>query len=338
LVINDISLQVANALTDLGVKPENIYLAYGKWKKNAEPDTDPTLYLLMRQYIKANIVETFNIIKLEEIFTLEIKFDGIIANPPYGKIGANITKTIIDKVDLDQYINLLPANDYRRWNDIYKYQTDMETIIDGFNDTAVITHLASIHKNSINNISVNDFEINQYLDRDLDKYFKNNFSRTHYAISNYDSGYHPENWELDRTFILGSRDIAAKHLTNNSKPYKWNVERSIDKQYIIDNCNIPVYARQNKFRASFFAVVFNTPFERDNFTTFCYSKLGYRFISKIFTAVNANHMGNIDKIFPKVDWSRAWTVEEILADYGYSETEIAKVMADLENFKDIERD
>jgi hypothetical protein len=35
--------------------------------------------------------------------------------------------------------------------------------------------------------------------------------------------------------------------------------------------------------------------------------------------------------FPKVDWTRAWTVEEILADYGYTEEEIAEVMADLDS-------
>ena len=332
VIINDITLQMADKLLEAGYK--NIYLAFGSFNKDGTVSKDKTVYNIMKAVIENNIKEKLNVITLEEIFNMKIKFDGIIANPPYNKIGARITKAIIDSnIDYQEYINLLPANDYRRWNDIYRYQTDMETIINGFNDTAVITHLARIHKTPINNISANDFEINQYLDRTLDKYFLDNFKRTHYAISNYDSGYHPENWELDKTFILGSRDIAAKHLTGNSKPYKWNVERSIDKQYIIDNCNIPVYARQNKFRASFFAVVFKTTDERTNFTNFCYSKLGYKFISKIFTAVNANHMGDIDKLFPKVDWTRSWTVEEILADYGYTEDEIKEVMEDLKNFK-----
>ena len=40
-----------------------------------------------------------------------------------------------------------------------------------------------------------------------------------------------------------------------------------------------------------------------------------------------------DKVFPKVDWTRSWTVEEILKDYGYTEGEIKEVMEDLKNFK-----
>ena len=40
--------------------------------------------------------------------------------------------------------------------------------------------------------------------------------------------------------------------------------------------------------------------------------------------------------FPKVDWSRAWTVEEMLKDYDYTEEEIKKVMEDLKNYKGIE--
>ena len=37
--------------------------------------------------------------------------------------------------------------------------------------------------------------------------------------------------------------------------------------------------------------------------------------------------------FPKVDWTRSWTVEEILKEYGYTNEEIKEVMEDLKNFK-----
>jgi hypothetical protein len=52
--------------------------------------------------------------------------------------------------------------------------------------------------------------------------------------------------------------------------------------------------------------------------------------------MNIDSYCHVSKFIPKVDWTRAWTVEEILADYGYTETEIAEVMADLENFKGME--
>ena len=77
---------------------------------------------------------------------------------------------------------------------------------------------------------------------------------------------------------------------------------------------------------------FNTAVEKQNFVKFIYSNNGFKFISKIFTAVNCD--GTVKQnMFPKVDWIRSWTVEEILRDYGYTEEEIAEVMADLDNFK-----
>ena len=54
---------------------------------------------------------------------MSIKFDIVIANPPYGSIGANITKNIIDNIDFNEYVNLLPANDYKRNTEKQKYYT-----------------------------------------------------------------------------------------------------------------------------------------------------------------------------------------------------------------------
>ena len=47
--------------------------------------------------------------------------DLVIANPPYGKIGAEITKKIIDTVDFKEYVNLEPGNDYFFSSNLYKY-------------------------------------------------------------------------------------------------------------------------------------------------------------------------------------------------------------------------
>ena len=48
---------------------------------------------------------------------------------------------------------------------------------------------------------------------------------------------------------------------------------------------------------------------------------------------DAFHLREHHMWFPKVDWTHPWTVEEILADYGYTEDEIKEVMEDLKNFK-----
>ena len=49
--------------------------------------------------------------------------------------------------------------------------------------------------------------------------------------------------------------------------------------------------------------------------------------------MNIDSWAGAEKYMPKVDWTRSWTVEEILKDYGYTEDEIKTVMEDLKNFK-----
>lgn len=109
LVIDDLGLQVINRLKQEGV-------------------TDITLCLTripekMFALTKARIKKTFkdfniNIISLEELTYMKV--DLVIANPPYGKIGADIVKTIRTKVAFKEWVNLEPGNDYFT-NDNYKY-------------------------------------------------------------------------------------------------------------------------------------------------------------------------------------------------------------------------
>ena len=263
-----------------------------------------------------------------------IKFDLIIANPPYGKVGANITKTIIDNIDYDEYVNLLPANDYIRNDskDKLKYVDldSMKAINKGFTDAAVTTHMARITKKPHRYISWEEFQIENYIDPSLTKYFYELRNRKHYAIDNATCPYWhngPENISNKTVFILGERDISSGRFpTNkNSVIYRWNIEKTAGPAdlHIATNDQLSQIICQ-----------FNTEQECHNFTQFCYSNVP--FISKLFKAVNADKMKVLYKVFPKVDWTRTWTVEEILVDYGYSQKEIDEVMADLPNFKGME--
>jgi hypothetical protein len=210
----------------------------------------------------------------------------------------------------------------------------MEAINEGFADATVITHLAKIHKEKVNDLTIENFLISQYTDKQLVKYFKENINRTKSIFISIDSGNHPERWSTTKTFIIGFRDCSAGHMpySKNCNTYKWNVEKSITSDWIIENCNY--YAKSGRgFRTPYIAYTFNTKLEYDNFIMFFYSQVGFKFISKIMTALNT--LTNVDANIwlPKVDWTRSWTVEEILRDYGYTEEEITEVMADLDNFK-----
>jgi hypothetical protein len=194
-------------------------------------------------------------------------------------------------------------------------------------------------------MTVEEFEISQYIDPQLDKYFKALRSRTHYAIDSFIrpdlryASHKVSSYTTDTCFIYGRRDFGGKHLpyATNCLTYRWNVIEDIDINFMIANGGFNT--RHGKVSdSSQVYIKFNTGYEKKNFTKFIYSVDGFRFMSKVFTALNTdgNYAANI--AFPKVDWTRAWTVEEILEDYGYTETEIAEVIADLENFKDMERD
>ena len=329
VIINDITLQMADKLLEAGYK--NIYLAFGSFNKDGIVSKDKTVYNIMKAVIENNIKEKLNAISLEEIFNMKI--DGIIANPPYGAIGANIAYTIREKVDYECFVNLLPANDYKRnkTKDLFNYQSEMEAINDGFDDAAVTTHLCLVSKNKANNMTLDEFERSNFVDRSLNKYFEENYRREHYAIDKIPGAGQTLKklipWQVSNTFIIAMRDMNHKCMGGkNSVTYKWNVDESIDFNYIIENYN----TRDNRLFIAH--CVFNSDIEKDNFVKFIYCGNEAKFVQKLFTAINCD--GTVKKhVFPKVDWTHSWTVEEILADYGYTEDEIKEVMEDLKNFK-----
>ena len=272
-----------------------------------------------------------------------MRYDVIIANPPYGKIGNEITKAVIDNIDYGTFVNLLPANDYRRWHKedkLYQYVdiNSMRSVQDGFKDAVVTPLLCKINKDRALYISEEEFEIETYSDRSLTKYFYETRNRFHYVFENPDGGRHPDTWITGRTFIMCNRNISDGHLsyTKNSAPYKWNVEKSIDWKYLVEKHNTTRAAKKGIYEMNFFGITFNTNNEFENFTNFIYSSDGFRFMSKVLLAMHSDGYVLFNKFMPKVDWTRPQTVQTILNGYGYTPSEIEEVVADLANFKGME--
>ena len=144
----------------------------------------------------------------------KFKVDLIIANPPYSRLGADITRNILNITEFSQYINLLPANDYRRGkDDLYRYVKPGSTEYIGvgeFKDAAVTTHLSELQPIK-NDLTAESFEISNYIDRSLDKYFINNLVKNEtFKVTTLEEG-----MPLDRCVYFGKMDVCNGHL-----PYK----------------------------------------------------------------------------------------------------------------------
>jgi hypothetical protein len=146
LVINDLSFHMYNCLTNVGILPKNITLAFGKWNKDGTPLNDKKVYNIMSMFAKSNFVEfergARNIVTLEEIMSMNnnIKFDYIISNPPYA-LGNTITKSIIDNINFDNFINLMPLSCYKS-KELYKTVKSLEVVDPkAFEDAAITDNL-----------------------------------------------------------------------------------------------------------------------------------------------------------------------------------------------------
>ena len=328
VVVDDLGLQIVDRLYQEGLK--NITLILTRIPKGHIA------------FVSELIKRTFPNIKIDVKHIEEIdymKTDLLISNPAYGAIGANITDTLRQKIDYKEFINLLPANDYKRnkTKDLFKYQSSMMPISNGFTDAAVTTHVARIHKGTVEdlapniNMTLDEFERSQYIDRILDKYFEENSKRQPTVIDKYlPSRDLVKQIGPERSLIFTKRDVNHKHLPYSKKvnSYKWNVESSITADYLINNTAVDF-----NNAVSIEMLICATSLEKINQANFYYSEDGFKFISKLFTAVNVDSRIDLTKILPQVDWTRSWTVEEVLKDYDYTEEEIAEVMADLDNFK-----
>lgn len=274
-----------------------------------------------------------------------MKFDYIISNPPYGRIGNEITQCIIDNLDWDVYVNLMPANDYRRFNKgnkLYQFVDirSMKPVIDGFADAAVTTHMALINKERSMYLGEDEFEIENYTDKSLKRYFYENRKREHYAIDN--AIFYPRFEQFEKTSVaksiyIGCRDMGHLHLPYSleSITNRYNMNRITKEQVIAES------AKSEQARGivgKFYIINFDSENEKTNFSNFIYSKDGFRFISKIFTALNVDGSIQLSKFMPKVDWTKPQTVQSILKDYGYTSTEIQEVMDDLTNFKGMDNE
>lgn len=328
LLINNFDESVKNFL-EFQTGKENVDIIYESFDIEDKKELQDAL----GEYIKEKVMEKKG-----------MRYDIVIANPPYGKIGNEITKAVVDNVDYGVFVNLLPANDYRRFHKedaLWQYVdiNSMKSVQPGeFKDAYVTTMMCRINKDRARYIGEDEFEIENYGDKSLKKYFYENRKRSYYAIDNFMAQVTFNQFErttVEKSFYIGYRDPKSHHLpySMDSITTRYNMNK-VTKEQVIEESSKSMQARGQV--GQFSLIAFNTENEKTNFSNFVYSENGFRFISKVMSAITNDGYTPAGKYMPKVDWTRPQTVESILKDYGYTPSEIEDVVADLANFKGME--
>ena len=277
---------------------------------------------------------------LEELFNMNKKFDLIIANPPYGNIGSEITQAIVDCVDYDEFVNLLPATNYRlSKTDLQKHVDPAElTIIhDAFDDAAVLPTVGHVHKEKVNDLTPIGFRIETQTDPITKKYFYANLKKN----ATYEDMFETQkfakeaNQSFDKTIFLpmrlasgrysGHSDLASLSRGVKGLPYRIAmglVSHQSEVGKVNPQCG--TYVR------------FSTEEEKKNCGEFLFGD-GFKFVLCLLNSmrVDVANKAEHEFWFPKVDWHRKWTPREILEEYGYSEEEIKEVEAKMSSFPDL---
>ena len=332
-VLNDLSLEMYLTLLKAGYKPENIYIAVGNWtevKGKAVPDTERNTTLLFHHHVSTSFVEDINIISLEEFLTMT--FDLIIANPPYGKIGAQITKRVVDDVDFKEFIDLLPIKDMPSVGLAACSHIDMpETVVcppHSFGDADILTHILRITKNT--NKTYETFEElcadSYFIDKPMVKFMKANVLASHYAIDAIKMW--TSSVDVNCSFIYQLLRTQSQHtcgmdqLDSATVANAYNFENNVitEKTAVYKNTICTVAGNSN-----YKALIFNTAEEKQNFVAFYKANRNFinRMIANQFITIRTD-----SACFPKVDWTRDdWTVEKILKTVaGYTDEEVQAVL------------
>lgn len=94
--------------------------------------------------------------------------------------------------------------------------------------------------------SEDEFEIENYIDESLKKYFYETRNRNHYAFEKPDCGKHPEKWIPGKTFVICSRNISDKHFPYGKKVQVTNGTSSIQLTGIISSSIIITLGQQER--------------------------------------------------------------------------------------------
>lgn len=251
----------------------------------------------------------------------------VIANPPYS-IGNKVTKKIIEILQPDEYINLMPASKYKK-GELYKYVASSEPSPEGiFEDAVTYPVICSLRKEKDSKKTKEEFQLENF-NKKFYKFYEQNYKKSRTWIRTT----LPGSWEsktkeecLEKLRVLNNRKdfmytrrtvLDGTHKTSKCHDYKWNIEK---------NQSIPLTYDSSKktYRPTVGFIHFNNEVEFDNFCNYWYRG---NLSNKLLQGLNVMVDFPDPYAIPRIDWNRAWTDEEILKEYGFTEEEIKEIIS-----------
>lgn len=249
---------------------------------------------------------------IKELMDMEKHIDIILSNPPY-KMGNEITRAIVDNVDFDVFINLMPCSCYKAKN-LFKDVNYIEPAAEGFDDAVVGDSLtiAILEKDAARYDNFDELE-NCKRDPQFQEYYKLNASIKEGAVAQYVyvliNGKTEEeiinklnqlNIEKDfcitlRTAVDGVHELSGK----GAFDIDWNVYKNKnfrDIHYVWDTS-------MRNYHTSTSYLHFNSPVEKQNLCRFWYTgKSGL--MHKLIKGLNKTG-GSIALAIPRINWLKS---------------------------------
>lgn len=335
-----------NRVVTINIADVRLWLYLNKRTKITPFETDPVNWfgLKIPTYIINNRAlngDEGKEAKLEELKGFEMnlrdlkdKTNGekimVIANPPY-KVAGPITKAVLDILKPDEYVSLMPANDYKRGKKkdrLYRHIKTIEAIPAGmFEDAIVSPHLALLSSEKVNKWTDDEFEVMCYNPK-YKKFYEENIKKKVIPCE-YMMGFANTEEECKeglkylnnkKDFMLPVRTVQdGTHKTGASQDYKWNIEKSTTYKDIRIFWNTSM----KKWHTSIGFIYFNNETEFNNFSSYWYRG---NLSNKLVKGLNKTG-GSWKNAIPRIDWNRPWTDEEILKEYGYDDKEIEEILS-----------
>ncbi len=227
---------------------------------------------------------------LKELIDMNKYMDLVLSNPPY-KMGNAITSAIVNNVNYNDFVNLMPCSYYRD-KDLYAHVDSIQQTKDDFNDAAVGDSLTiAVLKKNCNVYSSYEELENCKRNPEYQEYYKLNVSYP----SRYYTKLRPKvtdgpSFNNDTTFVTGIRVCYdGVHKTTNCYDYKFNIAKTID------------YTGLHEDNGAYTAWImqFTAKQEKDNFMRFWYDN---PLMHKLLKGLNKS-IGTPNAAIPNINWS-----------------------------------